>query len=139
MSNFLLLLVAVFLDPRGKLSTTFANNIDSSIAFAQPRKLEWLSFANTVKCRLQKQDTNMLHRGLKRSSRKRSFIAQSMPVKQYDLEEFDRIAAMSNDELESLVSKNPRDNIESNQVVTYSRKVFIPLTRLCRDKCHYCT
>nr|WP_268237490.1 bifunctional FO biosynthesis protein CofGH [Williamsia phyllosphaerae] len=23
--------------------------------------------------------------------------------------------------------------------VTYSRKVFIPLTRLCRDKCHYCT
>ncbi|MFC7448567.1 bifunctional FO biosynthesis protein CofGH [Rhodococcus daqingensis] len=23
--------------------------------------------------------------------------------------------------------------------ITYSRKVFIPLTRLCRDKCHYCT
>lgn len=23
--------------------------------------------------------------------------------------------------------------------VTYSRKVFIPLTRLCQDKCHYCT
>ena len=23
--------------------------------------------------------------------------------------------------------------------VTYSRKVFIPLTRLCRDRCHYCT
>ena len=25
------------------------------------------------------------------------------------------------------------------KAVTYSRKVFIPLTRLCRDKCHYCT
>ena len=25
------------------------------------------------------------------------------------------------------------------QVVTYSRKVFVPLTRLCRDVCHYCT
>ena len=25
------------------------------------------------------------------------------------------------------------------QVVTYSRKVFIPLTHLCRDVCHYCT
>ncbi|MFH5210678.1 bifunctional FO biosynthesis protein CofGH [Antrihabitans sp. NCIMB 15449] len=25
------------------------------------------------------------------------------------------------------------------KTVTYSRKVFIPLTRLCRDKCHYCT
>lgn len=24
-------------------------------------------------------------------------------------------------------------------IVTYSRKVFIPLTRLCRDRCHYCT
>jgi FO synthase len=25
------------------------------------------------------------------------------------------------------------------RVVTYSRKVFIPLTKLCRDVCHYCT
>jgi FO synthase len=24
-------------------------------------------------------------------------------------------------------------------LVTYSRKVFVPLTRLCRDRCHYCT
>ena len=24
-------------------------------------------------------------------------------------------------------------------VVTYSRRVFIPLTRSCRDTCHYCT
>ncbi|MGX7828557.1 bifunctional FO biosynthesis protein CofGH [Actinokineospora sp. 24-640] len=24
-------------------------------------------------------------------------------------------------------------------IVTYSRKVFIPLSRLCRDRCHYCT
>jgi len=24
-------------------------------------------------------------------------------------------------------------------VVTYSPKVFIPITRLCRDRCHYCT
>src|SRR3954462_8927393 len=24
-------------------------------------------------------------------------------------------------------------------VVTYSPKVFVPLTRLCRDRCHYCT
>jgi FO synthase len=25
------------------------------------------------------------------------------------------------------------------RTVTYSRKVFVPLTRLCRDRCHYCT
>ncbi len=24
-------------------------------------------------------------------------------------------------------------------IVSYSRKVFIPLTQLCRDVCHYCT
>ncbi len=23
--------------------------------------------------------------------------------------------------------------------ITYSRKVFVPITRLCRDRCHYCT
>ena len=25
------------------------------------------------------------------------------------------------------------------RTITYSRKVFIPLTKLCRDVCHYCT
>src|SRR5689334_4513344 len=24
-------------------------------------------------------------------------------------------------------------------VISYSKKVFIPLTKLCRDSCHYCT
>src|SRR5262245_66376639 len=24
-------------------------------------------------------------------------------------------------------------------IVSYSRKIFIPLTKLCRDVCHYCT
>ena len=31
-----------------------------------------------------------------------------------------------------------RDSTHAN-VVSYSRKVFIPLTQLCRDVCHYCT
>lgn len=31
-----------------------------------------------------------------------------------------------------------RDRSHGN-VITYSRKVFIPLTHLCRDVCHYCT
>jgi FO synthase len=31
-----------------------------------------------------------------------------------------------------------RDQYHHN-VITYSRKVFIPLTHLCRDVCHYCT
>ena len=35
-------------------------------------------------------------------------------------------------------SASLRDSGFAN-VVTYSRKVFIPLTTLCRDVCHYCT
>src|SRR5205823_8052503 len=27
----------------------------------------------------------------------------------------------------------------SGRLVTYSPKVFVPLTKLCRDVCHYCT
>src|SRR5947207_5532862 len=29
--------------------------------------------------------------------------------------------------------------VERGRLVTYSPKVFIPLTTLCRDVCHYCT
>src|SRR5690348_9211385 len=31
-----------------------------------------------------------------------------------------------------------RDEAHHN-LISYSRKVFIPLTQLCRDVCHYCT
>jgi FO synthase len=31
-----------------------------------------------------------------------------------------------------------RDQVHNNRI-SYSRKVFIPLTQLCRDVCHYCT
>ena len=44
------------------------------------------------------------------------------------------------DDLASLLraAANRRD-LAHGHVVSYSRKVFIPLTRLCRDVCHYCT
>src|SRR5215469_14191337 len=31
-----------------------------------------------------------------------------------------------------------RDTVHG-RTISYSRKVFIPLTQLCRDSCHYCT
>src|SRR5947207_6126440 len=37
-----------------------------------------------------------------------------------------------------LAASELRDRYKG-RVVTYSRKVFIPLTNLCRDKCGYCT
>lgn len=36
------------------------------------------------------------------------------------------------------IAADIRDSAHHN-VVSYSRKVFIPLTHLCRDVCHYCT
>jgi len=42
--------------------------------------------------------------------------------------------------LPRLLAESERMTMESfGSVVTYSRKVFIPLTTLCRDVCHYCT
>ncbi len=37
-----------------------------------------------------------------------------------------------------LAASRLRDAVHSNRI-SYSRKVFIPLTQLCRDVCHYCT
>lgn len=60
----------------------------------------------------------------------------------------DEIAALltcTDSDLERLmtIARRVRDagaaDAERPGIVTYSRKVFIPLTRLCRDRCHYCT
>ncbi len=37
-----------------------------------------------------------------------------------------------------LTASQLRDSVHHNRI-SYSRKVFIPLTQLCRDVCHYCT
>ncbi|HSJ51521.1 MAG TPA: bifunctional FO biosynthesis protein CofGH [Actinomycetota bacterium] len=43
-------------------------------------------------------------------------------------------------ELEALMSVAARlRSLGHGTTVTYSRKVFVPLTMLCRDHCHYCT
>jgi FO synthase len=31
------------------------------------------------------------------------------------------------------------EQVGQSGIITYSRKVFIPITHLCRDRCHYCT
>ena len=48
--------------------------------------------------------------------------------------------AARGDDLARLVTLAGRlRDLGHGAVVTYSRKVFIPLTMLCRDHCHYCT
>ena len=48
-----------------------------------------------------------------------------------DLRELQSVAARLRDEGLAAAGRPGR--------ITYSRKVFVPLTRLCRDRCHYCT
>ena len=48
------------------------------------------------------------------------------------------LAAMSDTATLAELAGAARDRGHGN-VLTYSRKVFIPLTHLCRDVCHYCT
>ncbi|HEX5018294.1 MAG TPA: bifunctional FO biosynthesis protein CofGH [Actinomycetes bacterium] len=62
-----------------------------------------------------------------------------------DVREVAALMAARGDELEQLLDVATRLRDQGLQdagrpgVITYSRKVFIPLTRLCRDRCHYCT
>lgn len=54
---------------------------------------------------------------------------------------FDALSSLSNIALsESLTqAANSKKNNAFGSTITYSPKVFIPLTFLCRDVCHYCT
>ncbi len=43
------------------------------------------------------------------------------------------------DDLQALVgAAAARRDLAHGPIVSYSRKVFVPLTKLCRDRCHYC-
>jgi FO synthase len=56
------------------------------------------------------------------------------------LEPAEALALASCDDLASLTSLAERLTLDGHgTLVTFSRKVFIPLTKLCRDVCHYCT
>tara|TARA_B110000014_G_scaffold250757_1_gene227358 strand:- start:10275 stop:12689 length:2415 start_codon:yes stop_codon:yes gene_type:complete len=59
-------------------------------------------------------------------------------VKNYKDQDILNLAKATDTELLSLNASSLRDSNFSN-IITYSPKVFIPLTHLCRDVCHYCT
>jgi FO synthase len=60
--------------------------------------------------------------------------------KSLSVEEAGALMAARGSSLEDLagVASSLRD-LGQGRTVTYSRKVFVPLTMLCRDVCHYCT
>ena len=75
----------------------------------------------------------------------RRALARARDGKQLDIDEATVLLAAHGDGLRQLcaTAARVRDQglVDAGRpgVVTYSRKVFIPLTRLCRDRCHYCT
>jgi len=57
-----------------------------------------------------------------------------------DLTAADIFAVLGQADLPDLMERSEALTVAGfGQLVTYSRKVFIPLTKLCRDVCHYCT
>jgi len=75
----------------------------------------------------------------------RRALARARDGKALDLDEATVLLAAREEDLDALLlaAGRVRDRglLDAGRpdVVTYSRKVFVPLTRLCRDRCHYCT
>ena len=75
----------------------------------------------------------------------RRALARARAGKSLDLDETEILLSARGDDLRDLcahaaqVRDQGLDAAGRPGIVTYSRKVFIPLTRLCRDRCHYCT
>jgi FO synthase len=72
-------------------------------------------------------------------------VTRAVAGKTIDTHEAAGLLSARGDELRRLMSAAARvrdaglESAGRAGVVTYSKKVFIPLTRLCRDRCHYCT
>jgi FO synthase len=70
----------------------------------------------------------------------RRALARAGSGKAISIDEAEALLGARGPELDRLtdIASHLRD-LGHGDVVTYSRKVFIPLTMLCRDHCHYCT
>ncbi|WP_433176007.1 bifunctional FO biosynthesis protein CofGH [Actinoallomurus sp. CA-150999] len=75
----------------------------------------------------------------------RRALARARDGKSLDASEAEVLLHARGEDLETLLSYAARIRDAGLEaagrpgVITYSRKVFIPLTRLCRDRCGYCT
>src|SRR5213080_1399638 len=70
----------------------------------------------------------------------RRALARAESGKALSLDETEALASARGDDLERLMAlASYLRELGRGTTVTYSRKVFLPLTMLCRDHCHYCT
>ena len=71
---------------------------------------------------------------------RRRALARAEAGKSLSLDELTALLDAEGEALEALLAIAARQrDLGWGQTVTYSRKVFVPLTMLCRDHCHYCT
>src|SRR5262245_35348439 len=65
-------------------------------------------------------------------------LARATAGKSLSVDEVQALLSARGDTLDELMSlaSNLRE-LGHGRIVTYSRKVFVPLTKLCRDHCHY--
>src|SRR5579862_6624832 len=79
------------------------------------------------------------------ASAMRRALARVRDGKPLDLDEATVLLHARGEDLQTLLTYASRtrdaglEAAERPGIITYSRKVFIPLTRLCRDRCGYCT
>ncbi|MFE3458818.1 bifunctional FO biosynthesis protein CofGH [Nocardiopsis aegyptia] len=79
------------------------------------------------------------------ASAMRRALARARDGKTLDVSEAEVLLHARGEDLETLLDHAGRVRDAGLEaagrpgVITYSRKVFVPLTRLCRDRCHYCT
>jgi FO synthase len=79
------------------------------------------------------------------ASAMRRTLARARDGKPLDVDEATVLLYARGDDLQKLLDYASRTRDAGLQaakrpgIITYSRKVFIPLTRLCRDRCGYCT
>src|SRR5688572_418583 len=58
----------------------------------------------------------------------------------FDLSDLDLLQALEEAPLDDILkAASEKARASYGAVVSYSRKVFVPLTHLCRDVCAYCT
>jgi 7,8-didemethyl-8-hydroxy-5-deazariboflavin synthase CofG subunit len=69
---------------------------------------------------------------------------ESLATRRLDAADAEALLATAGDEFEALLDAAAAARDEGlrragrPRVLTYSRKVFLPVTTLCRDRCHYC-
>jgi len=70
----------------------------------------------------------------------RRALARSRAGSPLVLDEAEALLSARGEDLEHLLEIAGRlRDLGHGRTITYSRKVFVPLTMLCRDHCHYCT